>query len=542
MKTKLLFHVFLACILLSVSNYSFGQATAPSLGTAAHFVLFSTNGGVTNTGSSLLTGNVGANNGSVTGFGNVNGVMHYGDGTSAQSADDLLIAYNELNSTIATKFPAPLLGNGDTLTSGVYSIPSKASLNLNLILDAQGNADAVFIFQIHGAFSTSAAAEVKLINGALASNVFWKVEGLVEIASGSVIKGTIIANNAAIVIGTGVNLEGRALSTTGAISIASAKAFLPTDPNAKLLTGPVAPDLASTKCYALFSGNGEVTNAGVSHILGDVGTNVGLTVGFDALYVGGSIHPIPDTSTAECAADLSNVYTYLNALPYDIELLYPAKFGNNLTLTPHTYILNGATVLTDTLYLDAQANSDAVFVIQIYGALSTSTYSKIVLVNGARSENVYWVVNGAVSINDYSIFRGTLVANNGGIALNSGIELDGRALTTIGALNTAAITTTMAINCTTTNINNGSTEDLALSIVLYPNPFSNSLTIFINGISQTDDYKINIYNALGEKIVSKMITGQTTKLRTDSFGSGIYLYEVTANNKIIQRGKLISNQ
>jgi len=56
---------------------------------------------------------------------------------------------------------------------------------------------------------------------------------------------------------------------------------------------------------------------------GDVGTNVGLTTGFDPLLVTGTIHPIPDASTAQCAADLIDVYTYLNTLPYDIELLYP---------------------------------------------------------------------------------------------------------------------------------------------------------------------------------------------------------------------------
>jgi len=58
-------------------------AQAPNLGTAANFVLFSTDGEVTNSGISHLTGNVGTNNGSSTGFGNVNGVMHDNDLVSA---------------------------------------------------------------------------------------------------------------------------------------------------------------------------------------------------------------------------------------------------------------------------------------------------------------------------------------------------------------------------------------------------------------------------------------------------------------------------
>jgi len=82
--------------------YIFSQA--PNLGTAANFVLFSSVGAVTNTGISHLTGHVGTNNGSSTGFGNVDGVMHDGDGTSGQCATDLTAAYNQLNSTIPNFF------------------------------------------------------------------------------------------------------------------------------------------------------------------------------------------------------------------------------------------------------------------------------------------------------------------------------------------------------------------------------------------------------------------------------------------------------
>ena len=151
MKTQLL-KVLTAIALISIPALNFAQA--PPLGTAADFVLFSTVGAISNSGISQLTGNVGTNSGSVTGFGNVNGVIHENDGASAQCAADLLIAYNQLNSTIPTFFPAPLLGNGQILIAGVYSISGAATLNLDLNLDAQGNANAVFIFQIQGAFST----------------------------------------------------------------------------------------------------------------------------------------------------------------------------------------------------------------------------------------------------------------------------------------------------------------------------------------------------------------------------------------------------
>ena len=444
MKNKILF-ILIAVILFLMPNVIFGQA--PNLGTAANFVLFTTNGAVSNTGISQLTGNVGTNNGSSTAFGNVNGVMHNNNGASAQCAADLLIAYNLLNSTIPTFFPAPLLGNGATINAGVYSIAGGATLNLGLTLDAQGDPNAVFIFQIQGAFSTNAASKIHLKNGAMACNVFWKVEGLVSMASGTTMRGTVIANNAAIIMNTGDTLEGRALSTAGAITVAGVLAYTPIGCGSPYLTGPTGPALASTECYALFSANGPVTNNGVSYVTGDIGTNVGLTTGFNPLYVTGAIHPIPDGSTTACAADLLTVYNYLNILPNDIELLYPAQFGRNLVLTPHTYIMNGAATFTDTLYLNARGNANAVFVIKVNGALSTSTYSKVILINEARSKNVYWMVNGAVSINDYSVFRGTIIGNNGAISLNTGVTLDGRALTTNGAFNTAAIAAIIPSGC-----------------------------------------------------------------------------------------------
>jgi len=447
MKSKLVLIVTIVTLLFPKVN--FGQA--PTLGTAANFELFTSVGAITNTGISQVTGNVGSNSGSGTGFGNVNGVMDNNNGATAQCAADLLIAYNQLNGTVPTFFPAPLLGNGQVLVPGVYSISGATTMNLSLTLDAQGNSNAVFIFQIQGPLSTNANSKVNLINGALACNVFWKIEGLVSMASGTTMRGTVIANNAAINMNPGDTLEGRALSTTGAISINGVLAYTPVGCGSPLLTGPAAPALSSTACYAIFSANGAVTNAGVTYITGDVGTNVGLTTGFNALNVNGVIHPIPDGSTAACAADLHNVYVYLNSLTPDIELLYPAQFGRNLVLTPHTYLMNAAAALTDTLYLNAMGDTNAVFVFQINGALTTSTFSKVILRNGTQAKNVFWDINGAVGINDYSVFNGTIICNNGAVSLNTGATIAGRVLTTTGSFTTAAITDIITSGCNNTS-------------------------------------------------------------------------------------------
>ena len=536
---KQLLHIVTSVTLLSFPNAFFAQA--PNLGTAADFVLFSTNGSLSNSGISQLTGNVGTNNGLSTNFGNVNGVMNENNGASALCAADLLIAYNQLNSTVPTNFPAPLLGNGQTLTSGVYSIPSAATLNLDLNLDALGNANAVFIFQIQGSLSTNTKSKVKLLNGAKACNVFWKVEGLVDMASGTSMKGTVIANNAAINMNTGDTLEGRALSTAGAITVDGVLAYTPIGCNSPILNGPTYPNLASTACYAIFSGNGAVTNSGNTYVTGgDVGTNVTLTTGFNALNVTGMIHPIPDGSTAACAADLLNVYTYLNTLPYDIELLHPAQFGNKLVLTPHTYIMNAATIFTDTLYLNALGNSNAVFVIKINGALSTSTYAKVALINGALAKNVFWKVDGAVSINKFADFKGTIICNNGAVSVNKGVKLNGRVMTTVGTLLTDSVNVTIPPNsCGSVGIYEK--QALSNNASFYPNPMTSTLAILMNNVSESNSSELKLYNTLGTLVMFKVITEKVTIIETN-FPSGIYYYKVIGKDNSVQSGKLISQK
>jgi hypothetical protein len=123
--------------------------------------------------------------------------------------------------------------------------------------------------------STNASSKVKLVNGALACNVFWKVEGLVSMASGTTMRGTIIANNAAIEMNTGDTLEGRALSTAGAVTIDGTFAYTPIGCGSPTLVGPIAPSLGTAACYAIFSTNGAVTNSGITSITGDVGSNNG---------------------------------------------------------------------------------------------------------------------------------------------------------------------------------------------------------------------------------------------------------------------------
>ncbi|MGV3459943.1 MAG: ice-binding family protein [Flavobacterium sp.] len=529
MKTKLHFTLI---ILVSLALPILGFSQAPTLGTAADFALFSSNGAVSSTGFSHITGHVGTANGSSTNFGNVDGVMHDADGTAMAAKANLLITYNQLNAAIPTQFHAAILGNGETLTPGVYAIDESASINGTLTLNGNGNENSVFIFKIDGAFSSSALSQVILTNSAKACNVFWKTEGLADLATGTIMKGTIVADQSAIILNTGVMLEGRALSTTGAVTVHGATIRTPLGCGSPTLTGPAAPPLASAACYTIFSASGAVSNTGISFVTGDVGTNVGLTTGFNEDNVTGTIHSEPDTSTAQAAIDLNTARSYISVLNHDIELLYPAQFGNDLVLTPHTYLLNAATVLTNKLTLNAQGNPDAVFVIKIVGALSTSTFAEVILSNEAQQKNVFWLVNGAVEISNSSKIKGTIICHNAAMNIMAGNVLAGRAFATTGAIMTNTIDATMPAGCIPLAVDNFT----APAVTIYPNPFTDYINISLNDFQGTA--QLEIYNSLGQEVIRTVLTSATTRVDTN-FTAGIYYYKLTTAGKI-KSGKILS--
>lgn len=485
-------------LLFLMTTPIFGQ-TPPPLGVTSNFALFTSNGAVTNVGISQITGNVGTNVGSSTGFGNVNGQMHDQDGLTATAAFDLNIAFLNLGAQIPTMFPGILLGGGTTLNPAVYGVPAPSTLTDTLTLDGLGDPNACFVFQLTGAFATDPGAVIVLANGTKACNVFWKIDGAVSMAAGTVFKGTIICDGA-IGMASGDDLEGRALSVNGAITISNSKSSTPIGCGSPVLTGPLAPPMGSLNCYALLTTNGALTNTGITYIIGDVGTNNGLVGGFNPLFVTGMIHSVPDPSTATGSADLNVLYTNLNSLAYDIELLYPAQFGNNLVLTPHVYLMNSAATFTDSVFLNAEGNANAIFVIQINGALSTSTYSNVVLINGTQAKNVFWKVEGAVNINDYSTFNGTIVANNGAIELFYGDTLNGRALSIAGAITTHDVT--MTINSGPVSITPNDTVNLCMgdSVVLTATGgtsylWSNGATTQTITVDTTGSFSVIVGNA-----------------------------------------------
>ena len=200
------------------------QAPVP-MGSAANFEVLGAST-VTNTGPTIISGgNLGLSPGSsVTGFppGTLTppAVMHLTDPVAAQAQLDLSIAYNyAAGLTGAALLPGDM--SGLTLTPGLYKTSSTVMLSGgNVTLDAQGNANAVFIFQIGSTLTTITSTQVVLAGGAQAKNIFWQVGSSATLGTNSIFKGTILALTS-ITITTGVNLEGRALAQNGAVTLDS---------------------------------------------------------------------------------------------------------------------------------------------------------------------------------------------------------------------------------------------------------------------------------------------------------------------------------
>jgi hypothetical protein len=192
-----------------------------------------------------------------------------------------------------------------------------------------------------------------------------------------------------------------------------------------------APDLGAASSFALFTAVGAFDNIGAAtFVTGDVGTNVGAFNAFPPGTLNGTKH-VADGTSAQAAAAVLTAYGYLFGLTCDSVI--GVTLGNNQVLTPKVYCTGAASTLNGDLILDGKGNPNALFIIKIGGALSTSTFSHVNVTNSASWCNVYWLVNGAFALGDSSVFRGTVVAN-GQIELLEGSSLLGRALSRAGAI------------------------------------------------------------------------------------------------------------
>jgi hypothetical protein len=215
------------------------------LGAAADFGALA-GGAISGTGS--VDGDVGSGTGAIAPAITSTGTIYpTGDAAVMTALDDFSAAYTE-----AMNRPSVLLSaaayelGGSTLTPGAHKIGGAATLATPVTLDAEGDADAVFVMQIVGAFSTTAAiGNVVLANAAQSRNVFWAVEGAVSIGADAHMEGTLLGG-AAITFGAGATLNGRALAGTAAGTVALATTAISVIPGTPPVEQPPSNVVAST--------------------------------------------------------------------------------------------------------------------------------------------------------------------------------------------------------------------------------------------------------------------------------------------------------
>ncbi len=210
--------LLLGVLLVVMSTSPVAAAVRVGLGTAGVYAVLAGET-VTNTGASVLNGNLGVSPGTATpGFppGMVNGETHAADAVAASAKDDLVIAYDN-----AAGQPTDVTVTADladqTLVPGVYS-GNTLALNGQLTLDGANETDPVFIFQTASTLLAGPGSSIVFINGADACDVYWQVGSSATIETGSAFAGTVMALTS-ITANTGATVQGRLLARNGQVSL-----------------------------------------------------------------------------------------------------------------------------------------------------------------------------------------------------------------------------------------------------------------------------------------------------------------------------------
>ena len=211
-------------------------AQAPiNLGSAAAFAVMAT-ASIQSTGATQINGDVGLNPGASQGIppAQVNGTIHVTDQTIITAQADLGAAYDDALSRTVTSVSLPGNMGGLTFAPGLYTnstsvLISGAGPGNNVTLDAQGDPNAIFIFQMGSTLTTGPGAQVILAGGAKAGNVFWQVGTSATLDTTTIFKGNILAA-VSITVNTGSVVEGRLLggsSSDGSVTVNASTVTVP---------------------------------------------------------------------------------------------------------------------------------------------------------------------------------------------------------------------------------------------------------------------------------------------------------------------------
>jgi hypothetical protein len=258
---------------------------------------------------------------------------------------DLEALYNTLRAKPVTDDTHGLgFGNptveGEIVLPGVYDIIGASTITTNLTFDAQGNPDALFIIRVVGALSTASIAKVILANEAKAKNIFWVIDGAVSFGAGTIMKGVVVSHGFAIAGASGVNLEGRLFTTSGAITYGPGTAAIP--------IGTSLINLGLLSSYVFFSNNGAIANTAVSSYSGDIGIVQGLITGFESAIVNGVIYDATSFANAGEFIDNTNkmdatfsIFQNGVLIPSSKKILTSTSYTSNVSLQAIATVTSG---------------------------------------------------------------------------------------------------------------------------------------------------------------------------------------------------------
>jgi hypothetical protein len=300
------------------------------LGTAATYGALAASG-LTNTGPTVVTGDIGISPGSsVTGFsappnGTFTGTLHQTDAAAAQAQSDVTTAFNVAASLTPTTSGLSEL-NGLSLVPGVYSGGALALAD-NGALTLAGSANSVWVFQAASSLTIGSSTVITITGGASACNVFWEVGSSASLGTGAQFQGTILAKQS-ITATTGATVIGRLLANTAAVTLDTNTITVP--------TGCPAPG-TSTTSPQITSGTPTGATAGTpySYTVTATGTPTptysvtsgALPVGLTLNGTTGTISGTPTvtgsstftiTATNGAAPDSSVSYTVVTAAPVPV--------------------------------------------------------------------------------------------------------------------------------------------------------------------------------------------------------------------------------
>lgn len=187
---------------------------------------------ITNTGPTLLNGNLGLSPGtSVTGFppGTVNGTQHIANATAATAQADLTSLYTCLAALPCSALIGTADQAGTTLSAdaGAQRVFCSDSSVLNSgVLTLYGDATSVIIIQAGSTLTMGPGASIVLTGGLQPGNVFWQVGSSATLDLNSTMQGTIVALSS-MTMNNGATLLGRALARDGAVSFDTNTVTLP---------------------------------------------------------------------------------------------------------------------------------------------------------------------------------------------------------------------------------------------------------------------------------------------------------------------------